>query len=263
MRKRPWPIIILAVLHALAPLGNIFFNSLLSKVPVAVFWRALWLPDNRGTLLIFTLVPILGAILIYLCKKWSYYLYIALMTLPFYFSFVEYLRKSTPLMAVALILFFVVNIVVVGYFLLPAVRRLYFDPRMRWWETKPRYQADFQCQVEFKDQQHWVEIKNISEGGAFLETSADFSEGDSLKLFFKDPQGVIALRGDIVYRRTTAPSGYGFKFDKASSKEPRLHEVIKKLETEGAIIQSRMPAPEETFAGWLKTLLASGNKKST
>ncbi|MFN8792497.1 MAG: hypothetical protein ACK5Y2_13665 [Bdellovibrionales bacterium] len=105
MRKRPWPIVILAVLHALAPIGNILFNAWLSGFTLAIFWKALWLPENRETLFVFTAIPILGAIMIYLCKKWSYYLYIGLMIFPFYFSFREYLERSTPLAAAALVLF--------------------------------------------------------------------------------------------------------------------------------------------------------------
>ncbi len=260
MYQRPWPIKILAILHVIAPIGNIIFNAFLSGVGFSIFWRALWLPENRGTLLIFTLIPLVGAALIYLCKRWSYYIYIALMTLPFYFSFQEYLHKSTPTVAMALALFFVINFIVVGYFLLPAVRRLYFDPRLRWWETKPRYKADFQCQIEWDGEQHWVEIKNISEGGVFIQTSTAIPMSQKIKLYFKDQQRVISLSGNIVYRRATDPAGYGFKFDKQSAKEPRLREVIKKLAAEGALLQGRLPVPEDTFSGWVKSVFSTNKK---
>lgn len=219
--------------------------------------RVLLSPESRITLLVFTVVPLIGAVLIYICKKWSYLAYIALMTIPFAYSLISYMQSATIMMTVALIFFYVVNMLVIGYFLLPAVRRLYFDPRMRWWETKPRYKADFQCQVEVNGQQHWVEIKNISEGGAFLETSSNFEEGNMLKLFFKDSHGILHLDGEVVYKRQQAPVGYGFKFNRASSKQPRLKELIKKLESDGSLIQSRLPGPEDTFAGWFKSLFPS------
>ncbi|MFN8792498.1 MAG: PilZ domain-containing protein [Bdellovibrionales bacterium] len=151
---------------------------------------------------------------------------------------------------------------VVGYFLMPTVRRLYFDPRLRWWETQPRYKTDFQCQVERGGGRYWVEIRNISEGGAFLQTSEIFSAGENLKIFFKDSQGVIALAGEVVYRRMMEPAGYGFKFDKPSTKEPRLKALIRKLEEQGALIRSPMPATEESFVSWLKSILESVKKKS-
>lgn len=253
MKQRPWPIIILAVCHVIAPVGNILFNAFLTKIPLSVYFRALMLSENRATLLVFTVVPILGAFLIYLCKKWSYIAYVALMIIPVTYSVIEYSKNSTMAMGIGLALFFVINFLVVGYFMKPAVRRLYFDPRMRWWETKPRYKADFQCQVDYQNKQHWVEIKNISEGGAFLETNSDFNEGDVLKIYFKDAAGVLALDGEVVYRRNAQPIGYGFKFDKNSSREPRLKDLIKKLSTEGALIDSRMPGPEDTFVGWIKS----------
>lgn len=257
MKQRPWPILILAFFHVFAPLGNILINAWLAKVDLTRYFQVLLAPENRVTLLVFTVVPLVGAVLIYICRKWSYLAYIALMTIPFGFSLMSYLKNATVAMTVALVVFYFINMLVIGYFLLPAVRRLYFDPRMRWWETKPRYKADFQSQVQFEGQQHWVEIKNISEGGAFLETSSDFPEGTLLKIFFKDSQGVIHLDGQIVYRRVQTPMGYGFKFDKASSKQPRLKELIRKLENEGSLIQGRLPGPEDSFAGWIKSLFPS------
>lgn len=221
------------------------------------YLRVLMAPENRVTLLVFTVVPLIGAVLIYTCKKWSYIAYIALMTIPFAYSLISYMKSATIPMTVALVLFYIANMLVIGYFLMPAVRRLYFDPRMRWWETKPRYKADFQCQVDYEGRQHWVEIKNISEGGAFLETSSNFSEGTPLKIFFKDPQGVLHLDGIVVYKRLQTPAGYGFKFDKASSKQPRLRELIRRLESEGSLIQSRLPGPEDTFIGWFRSLFPS------
>jgi hypothetical protein len=253
MKQRPWPIVLLAAFHVIAPVGNILFNAMLTKIPLNIYFQALLLSENRLTLAVFTVVPILGAALIFMCRKWSYISYVILMTVPFVYSVIEYSKNSTTLMAIGLGLFFCINLLVVGYFLKPAVRRLYFDPRLRWWETKPRYQADFQCQVEIKEQQHWVEIKNISEGGAFLEAASVFQEGDMLKLYFKDSEGVIALNGEVIYRREAQPIGYGFKFDKNSSREPRLKEIIKKLSADGALISSRMPGPEDTFVGWLKS----------
>ena len=186
MKHRPWAIIILALFHVVAPIGNILVNAWLAKVSFGYYLQALMAPENRVTLLIFIVVPLLGAVLIYICKKWSYLAYFALMTIPFGYSLFSYFKNATLAMTVALVLFYIINMLVIGYFLSPSVRRLYFDPRMRWWETKPRYKADFQSQVEFNGQQHWVEIKNISVGGAFLETASDFPEGTLLKIFFKD-----------------------------------------------------------------------------
>ncbi len=257
MKQRPWPIIILAFFHVIAPLGNIVVNAWLAKINLSYYLTVLMAPTNRMTLLIFTVVPILGAVLIYICKKWSYLAYIVLMTIPFGYSLISYFKNATLLMGIALVLFYIINMLVIGYFLSPAVRKLYFDPRMRWWETKPRYKADFQSQVEFNGQQHWVEIKNISEGGAFIETASDFPEGTLLKIFFKDSHGVLHLDGEVVYRRQQVPMGYGFKFDKTSAKQPRLKELIRKLENEGSLVQGRLPGPEDTFLGWLKSLFPS------
>ncbi len=256
MKQRPWPIVLLALFHVIAPLGNIVVNAWLAHIPLAYYLHILLAPGNRSTLFVFTLVPLIGAVLIYICRKWSYVAYIILMTIPFAYSLISYMRHTTLMMTVALILFYFVNIMVVGYFLLPTVRKIYFDPRMRWWETKPRYQTDFQCHVEHEGKQHWVEIKNISEGGVFLETPLEFPLGSPLKLFFRDPQGVLNLSGTIVYKRQLAPLGYGFKFTPESSKEPRLKGLIHKLQSDGAIVLGRVPGPEDSFVYWVRSLFS-------
>jgi hypothetical protein len=129
MKTRPWPIIILSIFHIIAPLGNILVNSLLAKVDILFYLRVLMAPENRVTLYVFTVVPLVGAVLIYICKKWSYMAYIALMTIPFGYSLISYMKSATIPMTIALVLFYIINMLVIGYFLLPAGGRLNLDTK--------------------------------------------------------------------------------------------------------------------------------------
>lgn len=57
-----------------------------------------------------------------------------------------------------------------GYFINPRVRHLYFDPKSRWWRTKPRYETHLPFLFQTRGDWHYPILRNISEGGCFIET---------------------------------------------------------------------------------------------
>lgn len=57
-----------------------------------------------------------------------------------------------------------------GYFINPRIRHLYFDPKMRWWRIKPRYETHMAFMLNHQNQFHYPILRNISEGGCFVET---------------------------------------------------------------------------------------------
>ncbi len=57
-----------------------------------------------------------------------------------------------------------------GYFINPRIRTLYFDPKLCWWKSKPRYETNLPLILKHKDQWTYPIAKNISEGGCFVET---------------------------------------------------------------------------------------------
>ena len=185
MKRKPWPLIVLALLHLFAPFGNIIANSIFANVSISVYIRALFHPDELVRTLIFLCIPIFGGILIYICKKWSYYLYLVLMIFPFFYSYLSWQSQPSTELGVYLIAFYVINLLVVGYFILPQVRQVYFDPRLRWWETKPRFKAEFETAFTWVDQKGTGEIKNLSEGGLFIETDLKMNTLGRIDIDFK------------------------------------------------------------------------------
>jgi hypothetical protein len=57
-----------------------------------------------------------------------------------------------------------------SYFINPRIKRLYFDPKLQWWRTKRRYETHGPAIIEVGTKTHYPVLKNISEGGCFLET---------------------------------------------------------------------------------------------
>src|SRR5437868_1320107 len=81
MRQRPWPIVILAILHFFAGIFNVVLHALISPLPFAQELQRYALPGYRSYLLFYVLAPAIAGVAIYICKKWSFWLYLAMMIL--------------------------------------------------------------------------------------------------------------------------------------------------------------------------------------
>ena len=57
-----------------------------------------------------------------------------------------------------------------SYFINPRIRHLYFDPKMRWWRTKPRYETYVPFIMNHNSEWQYPILRNVSEGGCFIET---------------------------------------------------------------------------------------------
>lgn len=70
----------------------------------------------------------------------------------------------------------------VAYFINPRIRHVYFDPKLRWWRTKPRYETQLPCIVNCEQDCHYPVLSNISEGGCFLESPHLLSVNSHLQI---------------------------------------------------------------------------------
>lgn len=79
-----------------------------------------------------------------------------------------YSTQTTSIMP--LIIHVSIYCISLGYFINPRVRHLYFDPKSRWWRAKPRYETHIAFLMNHQSQWHYPILRNISEGGCFVET---------------------------------------------------------------------------------------------
>ena len=99
-----------------------------------------------------------------------------------------------------LIIHLVIYVVSLGYFINPRVRQLYFDPKMRWWRAKPRFETHLPMMLRGGDWSYPV-MRNISDGGCFLETSHLLKQGERISLCIPLPVplnvSVIRTEGEV------------------------------------------------------------------
>lgn len=256
MKHKPWPLIVIAALHFLAPFGNIVSNSLLLNVSVFTYTQAFLESGEWSKIFIFIFAPILGGVLIYICKKWSYYLYLSLMLAPLFYTYVYWTLHPSLKLGLYLFVVYPTNLLVVIYFMLPQVRQVYFDPRLRWWESKPRFKFDFETEITSGDQKTTGEIKNISEDGLFIESDLQMKKLDVLDINFNFMDQAYPLKGQVVYSKNSNNRiGYGIMLIKNKNTNENLKKLIHTLSEQGLIIQSRLPSAEDSFSAWLKRLI--------
>lgn len=255
MKRKPWPLILIAVLHILAPFGNLLLNAVKSgrTLPDQWFYWSQVLPKT----LVFTYValPIIAGILILICRRWSYWLYLGCLGLIFIsniYSFTTNANLTSFLIMVAVVL---IDLLVVAYFVVPSVQKVYFDPRMRWWEAAPRYHFDVEGQVNGAA----AYLKNLAQGGLFITRGPDLAEGDHCDIYWNFEGQEVRMPGKIVYRSSRAGlPGWGVKFDAHPENERKIAQVIATLHRRGKVVAERLPGPEDSFGVWLKKLLTTG-----
>lgn len=252
MKRRPWAIIVLALLHILAPIGNIILNSYRSGRSYSQTWDYWFYNLPKPLFITYVILPPVAGIFIYICKRWSYWCYVACLGLIFLGNVYGFWTSMNLLNFLTLLVVLVIDVLAVAYFVVPSVRKVYFDPRMRWWETAPRYV--FNVQGGMDEEKSF--IKNISEGGAFVETSGTFSEGQSVNLKWSYAGSEFSISGKVVYRKPL-PSGIGcgVRFDHTPKTEKLMSALIQKVHKEGKMIRGRLPGPEDSFVVWLKKII--------
>ena len=131
MRRKHWAIVVLAFMHWLTPIGNIIFNSVLYQIPIQHYFRALFYTGNRIDFGMVVLLPLVAGTCIYLTKRWSFMLYIFVMCFPLIYTSMKWYQNPSGKIGLSAVALYAVNILVVSYFMIPAVRRIYFGPLVR------------------------------------------------------------------------------------------------------------------------------------
>ncbi|MEW6055701.1 MAG: PilZ domain-containing protein, partial [Bdellovibrionota bacterium] len=154
---------------------------------------------------------------------------------------------------------YVVNIVFVSYFLLGAVRAPYFNPRLRWWESKPRYLVQLKAVVSSSTLNQKCTILDISEGGAFIKTAMPLLLGDVVRLDISFLDRTLSVVGHVVHCGRSEVKGYGVQFlNGGHAAKKAIRKLIETFAVIGLETRPRRPDWVRDFFGWAMRLLTTG-----
>jgi len=218
MKKRPLLFVLLGILHLLEPIGKLLYFKWDTGLDWNIIIDNLAQMEGFKNIFDFWMLFPLGGIALLMVKAWTYPLFVGVQV----YSVINHLlyEKYTwpylserPFLGAILLLSF--NLLIIIYFSLPMVRRPFFDRRMRWWESRPRYGGEIPCLVELTGlhKSFTSKIFNISEGGAFVEKVPGLSLGETVKIKFSLHNFSFDLTGKIVNsHQINAIDGFGLQF---------------------------------------------------
>ncbi|MBS1962701.1 MAG: PilZ domain-containing protein [Bdellovibrionales bacterium] len=109
------------------------------------------------------------------------------------------------------------------------IRVPYFLPKIRWWETNPRYKLSVPVRVERKDTGFEGEILDISIGGCFIKSRNDLTQNERILSRFELFGEKLEIGGTVVWRSqssVTHPKGVGVKFDELDKLQRKIMKAV-------------------------------------
>lgn len=105
----------------------------------------------------------------------------------------------------------------IAYFINPRVRTLYFDPKLHWWKTKPRYETNLPMIIHRDGDWNYPMLRNVSEGGCFIEVNGNFELNERIQIAIPLPVpltvSVIQTDGEVRWISTNPlRRGMGVRF---------------------------------------------------
>jgi hypothetical protein len=260
MKNRPWPLLILALIQIFTPAFNIFFNAwMLDVSPTKVLS---WALDRRFQTVFefFALAPIAGFAILRM-RRWSYGVFLGAMGWSLWAKIRTWDYASQMLPPWGLALIYLGEVLLVGYFLLPAVRTTYFDPRVRWWESKPRYELKLPSTIDRKEGER-VEgrVLNVSQGGAFVQAPVKMVHGEEVEFEFWVMTQPFRIRSHIVHERELSPGiwCYGLQFNHDPASARRFDRMSRGLAMLGFHERDQKPSLAASFLAWARTVFTTG-----
>lgn len=251
MYRRPWPIVALALLQLLSPVLNAALNASWLHIELAAYVRGFFERSSILNLVVFAVIPVASAVSIYVCKLWGLVTFVLLEA--FLFGWNVWQRSMYPNHYSFWNLAFAtaMNLVLVMYFLVPAVRRVYTNPRIRWWESKPRYLKEIDVMLDRDGVALTARTVNLSEGGAFIRCDHDFKPEDRFVFILKD--GVFDFSTPATIVHNSVGSGcYGVRFDIDNRKLlSKVRGYMRVLKNSGAPERSPREPWHRSLVMWL------------
>ena len=172
-------------------------------------------------------------------RRWSWHWFVAAQILVTYENALFVVNYATSHhRALAFLLSLVLQICL--YFRVSQeVRVPYFFPRIRWWESNPRYRLAFSVTVNRSTGPVQVgEVLDLSTSGCFIKLRNDLAEDETVSLTGKLYGYEMKCDGVVVWisqSTVTSPKGVGVKFTDLSREQKKafrgMVKKIKKIST--------------------------------
>lgn len=220
MKHKPLVFIVLGLLHFCEPVFKVLYFKLSTGLEFETIMSNIFQMGGVFKLIEFWLLFPLAGMALWSVKKWGYPLFVSIQVYSVwqhltYDSYTwPYVTKNPHFFSLIILSF---NVMVILYFLLPDVRRPFFDKEMRWWEHRMRYNLPIPACFTKGDPDKIfdAEILNISHSGAFMAyNSWNIEVGDLIRVVVSYAGESLELESHVVSRHKFRDTeGVGIKFN--------------------------------------------------
>ena len=249
MQYKPWIMIVIGICHLLEPVAKIVYYSILLNInPFELTVQQFHNFRIFHILNFFLTFPIAG-IAILSVKKWSLPVFLlaqAIVIGDFLFKVPAFYESGQFAIITSSGIFYFINIVLVTYFLGSSLKIAYLDPKVRWWESSPRYIINIPGKSDFEN----LTVNDLSLTGAYI--TVDEIPLSEFMLSFEVETENIAIQCQPVHEiKLYEQSGCGVQFINPDKK--KLKRIIKKLEKDGCQRRpEKIPFLQGLFT-WIKS----------
>ena len=216
--SKPKFLIGLATLLFLEPLIKIIYLKFQTGFDWNTLMRTIFSIEGFGNNFEFwVLFPLAGYALLSI-KAWSFFFFIGLQiySLFTYFTYEKFTWpyvSETPHVSSSLLLG--INLLLVGYFMVPAYRRPYWNISKKLWRNTSRFATQLKTKFRANGQDIATTITNISASGAYFTTDKQLPVGQVLELemaLFDRPEKIEAVIRRKQHLNEDTYYGYGVEF---------------------------------------------------
>lgn len=217
MKHKPLLFIIIGILHLIEPLIKIAYFKATTPFGLDTIISNISAIGTRELFEFWFMFPLAGLALLSV-KRWSYPVFVGIQIYSIY-THLTYRPFTWPYVAqvpfYSSLILMAINMGIILYFALPAVRRPFFDRSVRWWESRTRYHLHLPCSIALgnPDILHDCDILNISLGGAWLNYKGVIEDGTVMTLNISYADMAMSVRAVKVHDKTfQAQRGIGVRF---------------------------------------------------
>lgn len=169
-------------------------------------------------------------------KRWSWNLFLVSSFLICYSNALVLSRYSASQNKVVVFIVSALLQILLVYLVGKEVRVPYFLPKIRWWESNPRYKTTIAVQFHREAGDFSGEIMDLSAGGCFIKSRSEVNQDEHIVVRFELFGEKLEVGGTVVWRSkssVTHPKGVGVKFDALTVMQKKIFRAglqqVKKL----------------------------------
>ena len=214
--RKPVSIVLIGFYYLLSPLLNLVQIALVTHLPLSGpvnLWSIL-APVDWAILVAF---PLVGWGLLSV-RRWGWLTFVTFTISLIGYNFISYLVNKTYDISVVL-LYNLALAAITFVFFRKHLRAPYFNPRLRWWNTDPRFQVQLHGRIGEAESAGLVEILDLSASGVFLSAHADIEPGQVHTVTIEAYGMAFPVKGKVM-RKTSAHDpkpGFGIMFEALST----------------------------------------------